>query len=146
MSNGFDAALEFVLRWEGGYVCDSRDPGGETNLGISRRAYPDEDIRGMSRSRAAELYKRDYWAKAGCQILPPSVALVVFDCAVNQGVSTALTLLALSRKAGNSARVQVHEFTVRRLVRYAALKTFTTYGTGWVRRALDAYRTALEVA
>ena len=39
--SSFQKAIEFVLRWEGGYVNDPDDPGGETNFGISKRAHPD---------------------------------------------------------------------------------------------------------
>ena len=35
----FDAAVSYVLKWEGGYSNDPDDPGGETNFGISKRAY-----------------------------------------------------------------------------------------------------------
>ncbi|MBI5843910.1 MAG: hypothetical protein HZB23_04475 [Deltaproteobacteria bacterium] len=45
---------------EGGYVNDPADPGGETRFGISRRAYPNEDIKALTRERAAEIYYRDY--------------------------------------------------------------------------------------
>jgi len=141
----FDAALEFVLRWEGGYVNDVRDPGGETNMGISKRAYPREDIKGMTRERAAVLYKRDYWAKAGCDTLPPALALLVFDTSVNCGVASALAILRLARKAGAGLHAQTREYTVRRIVRYASLAAFKTYGTGWVRRALDACCVAMAI-
>tara|TARA_Y100001951_G_C11296045_1_gene275706 strand:+ start:4160 stop:4333 length:174 start_codon:yes stop_codon:yes gene_type:complete len=52
-ASNFDASLEHVLLFEGGYVNDPRDPGGETRFGISKRSYPREDIRGMTRERAA---------------------------------------------------------------------------------------------
>lgn len=40
----FDLAFEIIIGHEGGYVNDPRDPGGETRYGISKRAYPNEDI------------------------------------------------------------------------------------------------------
>ena len=52
-ASNFDAAMAEVFSHEGGYVNDPRDPGGETNMGISKRSYPNEDIRGMTRERAA---------------------------------------------------------------------------------------------
>lgn len=87
----FDRALAFVLRWEGGYTNDPDDPGGETNFGISKRAYPRENIKAMTKERAAELYKRDYWIPAGCGSQPYPVALVMFDTAVNCGTVSAKT-------------------------------------------------------
>ena len=85
MSN-FEKALAFVLLWEGGYTNDPDDPGGETNFGISKRAYPRENIKTMTRERAAELYKRDYWIPSGAEREPFPMALVLFDTAVNCGV------------------------------------------------------------
>ena len=40
----FDEIIDNVLESEGGYVNDKDDAGGETNMGISKKAYPDLDI------------------------------------------------------------------------------------------------------
>ena len=40
----FEEIIEVVLEHEGGYVNDPKDPGGETKYGVSKRAYPNEDI------------------------------------------------------------------------------------------------------
>src|SRR6056300_269579 len=85
----FDDALEFVLRYEGGYVNDPNDPGGETNMGISKRAFPDEDIAGMTHQRAAFLYHTHYWTPCRCDDMPFHLAICVFDFAVNSGVKRA---------------------------------------------------------
>ena len=82
-SQEFIDAVEFVLSREGGYVNHPNDPGGETNLGISKRSYPKEDIAGMTRKRAAFLYHRDYWIPNRCEEMPRDVALPLFDFAVN---------------------------------------------------------------
>ena len=34
----FERAIDKTLAWEGGYVNDPKDPGGETKYGISKRA------------------------------------------------------------------------------------------------------------
>ena len=60
MKDNFPNCLAIVLKHEGGYVNDPHDPGGETNFGISKRAYPAENIKGMTKARAAEIYRRDY--------------------------------------------------------------------------------------
>lgn len=90
----FDQALKFVLEREGGYVNDAADPGGETNLGISKRAYPNLDIRNLTPELAGMIYRSDYWNAAGCDALTPGMALVVFDSAVNVGVARAKAWLA----------------------------------------------------
>ena len=87
MKANFEACMAEVFKHEGGYVNDPHDPGGETNLGISKRSYPKEDIRNMTRARAAQIYRRDFWDKLRCDELPDGLDLVAFDAAVNSGPS-----------------------------------------------------------
>ena len=35
----YDKCLETILHHEGGYVNHPKDPGGETNLGVTKRVY-----------------------------------------------------------------------------------------------------------
>ena len=88
-SPAFQVALDFTLAEEGGYVNNPKDPGGETKFGISKRAYPNEDIKNLTRDRAIELYERDYWNACRCSGMHTAVAMVVFDTAVNCGVGAA---------------------------------------------------------
>ncbi len=90
--------MEFVIGHEGGYVNHPDDPGGETNFGISKRSYPDEDIRKLTRPAALEIYRSDFWIASGCHGMPPPLDLVVMDYAVNSGVSRAVK--ALQRELG----------------------------------------------
>lgn len=85
----FAAALDFVMLIEGGLSDDPDDAGGLTKYGISQTAYPGEDIRAMTHERAAFLYRRDYWDAMRLDRLPARLAMVVFDAAVNCGVSAA---------------------------------------------------------
>ena len=55
----FEEAMTFVLHYEGGYVNNPHDPGGETNYGISKRQYPDLDIQAITPSQALGIYRRD---------------------------------------------------------------------------------------
>lgn len=89
----FDEAFAFTLRWEGGYVNDPHDPGGETKYGISKRAHPDVDIPSLTEEKAALIYRHDYWNRIHGDSLPEVVALVTFDFAVNSGVRRASTTL-----------------------------------------------------
>jgi lysozyme family protein len=57
----FVIASKPVLDVEAGYVNDPNDPGGETNKGITKRDFPDEDIPNMTVERALFLYKTRYW-------------------------------------------------------------------------------------
>ena len=55
MKTTFDEIIDVVLHHEGGYVNDPKDPGGETNYGISKRAYPDVDIKNLTEDGAKDI-------------------------------------------------------------------------------------------
>ncbi|MCW7552572.1 N-acetylmuramidase [Endozoicomonas gorgoniicola] len=95
-SSAFETAIAFVLSEEGGYVNDPNDNGGETNYGISKRAYPDLDIKNLTVGQAEAIYYQDYWLKCCCNELPVAVACVVLDTAVNMGPRTAIRFLQQS--------------------------------------------------
>lgn len=145
----FDLAFEQLIGHEGGYVNDPRDGGGETNFGISKRSYPDEDIKGMTLERAQVIYARDYWGPAGCDALPDEAKFQVFDMAVNSGVKAAV--LAVQSAVGETAdgvlgphtltAIQgmpatrfIARFNGARLSYMAALTNWPAFGRGWCRR------------
>jgi len=125
----FETAFAVVVGIEGGYVNDPHDPGGETKFGISKRAYPQLDIASLTLEQAHAIYLRDYWHLCKCDELAPDFALVVFDCAVNQGAGTALKLRALSSN--------LVDFQAERALRYAQNANFDRYGRGWFRRLFN---------
>jgi lysozyme family protein len=145
----FDTCFERLVGHEGGYVWHPNDPGGETNFGISKRSYPQEDIKGMTLDRAKAIYKRDYWDKAKCSRLPKGVDFDVFDTAVNSGVGRAA--IFLQRAAGVVADGVIGQQTIEavnsipdaviqarfngeRLDFMADLSTWPSFGRGWARR------------
>ena len=75
----FEAAIDVVLKQEGGYVHDPTDAGGETNFGISKRRYPEVDIKALTRERAIELYRRDFWNPAYDHIEPQALATKLLE-------------------------------------------------------------------
>jgi lysozyme family protein len=93
MTTQADAIIAFILKHEGGYVNDPHDAGGETNFGISKRQYPNVDIKNLSMAQAAAIYQRDYYAKVKGDAMPAWLALLLTDFAVNAGVGTAVRLL-----------------------------------------------------
>jgi lysozyme family protein len=145
----FDAAFQRTVGLEGGYVNDPQDPGGETRYGISKRAYPAEDIAGMTPDRAKVLYFRDYWGPAGCDAAPSALKFHLFDCAVNSGVTTAIKLLQKvvgetqdgilgprtlqAVQSANALRL-VPRFNGARLELMTSLPTWPTFGKGWAKR------------
>lgn len=87
--SNFKTAMQFSMRWEGGYVNDPSDRGGETNFGISKRAYPSEDMRSLTLARAVDLYRRDYWDALHLDNYETKPAIVMMDIAINHGTGRA---------------------------------------------------------
>ena len=90
MPEAFDKAFELLMEYEGGYSNDLADRGGETRFGISKRAYPDEDIANLTLERAKEIYLRDYWnpLRLG-EVSDAAMAGEIFEQAVNFGLRAA---------------------------------------------------------
>lgn len=157
----FDQAMEHVLRWEGGYVDDPDDPGGETKYGISKRAHPDVDVANLTEDEAKQIYQREYWVPAGCdRISYGPLALAHMDAAVNVGVRKAITFLQLATGAhpdgvfgprtheqvsllvawGHADEV-IKSYTLLRVQHYTKLAhgdpNRLKFLTGWLRRTLS---------
>ena len=98
----FDEIIEKVLEHEGGYVNDPKDLGGETKYGITKRFYPDVDIKNLTIEQATEIYKKDYWDKNKVESLPQNLWHIYFDMCVNMGKRTAVKVL--QRAANNKGR------------------------------------------
>lgn len=99
-SQKFLDAVTIVLKDEGGYVWDKNDAGGETNFGISKRSYPNVDIKGLTKDGAIAIYYSDFWCKGPYETLADSaLASKVFNTAVNAGQSRAIKLLQQAANA-----------------------------------------------
>lgn len=149
MSTNFDRAFGAVVGVEGPYSNDPKDPGGETKFGVSKRAYPNEDIKNLSLDRAKMLYARDYWGPVHGDELPWPLALFVFDAAVNQGPPVAIGLLqksvGVAQDGSFGARTQKAVaakepkelcalFMADRALRYTGTRNFDINGRGWLKR------------
>lgn len=159
----FDHAFRVVVGEEGGFSADPADPGNwtggacgrgaclGTHYGVSAAAYPETPIATLTLDAARAIYRRDYWDKVQGDSLPPPLALLVFDAAVNNGVGRAVrwlqaaagvaadgvlgprTLAAVRAKAGEGAGL-LAEFQAQRLFFMAGLPTWRSFGLGWARR------------
>ena len=151
--SAFDRAFLMVLRHEGPYINDSRDPGGETQFGISKRAYPNVDIAKLTEAEASAIYRRDYWDAIKGDKLPEKIAIAMFDTAVNMGVDKAIRLLQASLRIKQDGMMgpvtlgmvgkpdTLARFTAQRVLAYTGMRNFDLYGAGWITRAVT---TALE--
>ena len=155
MTSDWEKAIAFVLAMEGGYTLDPNDPGGETNFGISKKAYPSLDIKNLTVDMARVIYERDYWIPCSCDDLPTPFAIAVFDTAVNQGVTAAKRILQLAlgvnvdgtigqktiEAAVRAGERQVKLFLAERLAHYARLMAdnpkLLVFATNWSFRVVS---------
>ena len=168
MSN-FDDCLKLILHHEGGYVNHPKDPGGETNLGVTKRVYEEwggtKNMRDLTVEAVAPIYKKNYWDRVKADQIPEGLNLCVFDWAVNSGTGRAAkklqgmigtvvdggigpnTLRALKLYCETEGvEAAISEYTKIRQEFYESLSTFDTFGRGWTRRnqetELEAYKMA----
>lgn len=159
--SNFDLCLEHVLKFEGGYVNHPSDPGGETNFGISKRSYPGENIKRMTRERAGMIYRRDFWNAVKGDDLPAGLDLVAFDAAVNSGQSRGAKWLQAGVGAAQDGKIgpatiaaaraadpatAINRACDARMAFLRGLGTWPTFGRGWTRRVDSVRSTALEMA
>jgi len=157
MSNKFSEALEVILHHEGGYVNHPKDPGGETNLGVTKRVYEDfggeKEMKELVKEDVEPIYKKNYWDRVKGNDLPEGLDLCIFDFAVNAGpgraakfiqrlVNTTVdggigpnTIKCINdhvEKYGVSTTID--QYQSARHNYYQGLSTFETFGRGWTRR------------
>lgn len=145
----FEDFIGRVLGHEGGYVNDSRDPGGETKFGIAKRSYPGVDIKGLTRDAAVEIYRRDFWNRVQGDKLPRPFVFQALDAAVNHGIENSVRWMQRAARVAADGVIGpitlaavlradvadlVLKFNAERLRFYADLTTFDAFGRGWVRR------------
>jgi len=153
----FEKVIDSVLAHEGGYSDDKVDPGGETNFGISKRQYPDIDIKNLTIERAKEIYYQDYWLKGRCDQLPIQLVSIYFDMCVNFGLRGACRVLQRAANGKHSGRLKVDgrigpntiagcknleadRLRAYRVLKFAKIVLKSTkmekYWFGWFRRAI----------
>jgi lysozyme family protein len=134
MKSNFDRALEFVLKWEGGYSNDPHDPGGETKYGINKASHPNVDIKNLTLEQAAVIYKNEYWDTCNCDDLKWPLDIIVFDTAVNMGQKRAMIFLQENESW--------QDYLFSRIGYYIKIspKTKDRYLKGWINRVLDLFK------
>ena len=164
MKDNFDECLKMLLHHEGGYVNHPKDPGGETNLGVTKRVYEKwggtKDMKDLTVEDVAPIYKKEYWDRCKCDDLESGVDWAVFDWAVNSGTGRAAKAIqkicgaaqdgaigpkTLALIGKQDTQYVVEEFGKIRQDFYESLKTFDTFGKGWTRRNKETTEKALEM-
>jgi len=168
MQNNWIKCLETILHHEGGYVNHPKDPGGETNLGVTKRVYEDfggtKDMKDLTREDVEPIYKKNYWDRVKGDDLPAGLDLCVFDFGVNAGTGRAAkylqTMIGTVADGGIGPNTlkklgeYVDEYGVENAIKryqesrqkyYEDLSTFDTFGKGWTRRVDETTKLALEM-
>ena len=164
MKDNFDECLKMLLHHEGGYVNHPKDPGGETNLGVTKRVYEKwggtKDMKDLTVEDVAPIYKKEYWDRCKCDDLESGVDWAVFDWAVNSGTGRAAKAIqkicgaaqdgAIGPKTLALINTQNTEYVIEEFGKirqdfYESLKTFDTFGKGWTRRNKETTEKALEM-
>jgi lysozyme family protein len=169
MTKNFRDCLELVLKHEGGYVNHPSDPGGMTNLGVTKKVWEDwvghpvteKDMRELTPALVGPMYEMKYWRTSYCEKLPRGLDLLVFSMAVNAGSGRSVKLLqdAIGVVADgvigpktmakiNEANVEslIDKFSEARTAFYKGLKTFPVFGKGWLNRTESERLEALDMA
>ena len=164
MKDNFDECLKMLLHHEGGYVNHPSDPGGETNLGVTKKVYQEwggtKDMKDLTVEDVAPIYKKNYWDRCKCDDLESGVDWAVFDWAVNSGTGRAAKAIqkicgasqdgaigpkTLALIGTQNTQYVIEEFGKIRQDFYESLKTFDTFGKGWTRRNKETTAKALEM-
>jgi lysozyme family protein len=168
MKENFDQALEAILHHEGGFVNHPKDPGGMTNLGVTKRVWEEwvghevdeKAMRALTPETVGPMYKTKYWDKIKGDELPTGVDYAVFDAAINSGPGRAAKWLqttvgavpdgaigagTLAKVAAMGAEEIVEKYQATRLAFMQSLPTWDTFGKGWGRRVTEVKDAALKM-
>ena len=169
MIGNFKECLDLVLKSEGGFVNHPSDPGGMTNLGVTKRVWQEytgheadeKEMRSLTPEKVAPLYEQKYWRPCYGEVLPRGLDFVVFSMGVNAGPGRSVKLLQQSIgcvpdgiigprtreliSTSNTATL-ITKFSEARREYYKSLKTFPTFGKGWLNRVDHEEAQALNMA
>lgn len=161
-----DEIIALIINIEGGLVDNPNDPGGRTNMGITQR-YLDHAVAAdrslptlvddLTVAQVTGLYRKDQWAAVHGDALPPALAALAIDSAINEGPGAAVMLLQQAlgvtvdhvvgpgtiAAAGRAPASVAAEYAARRATHYAHLNK-DTFELGWMRRLFRVYTAAIK--
>ena len=169
MKDNWITCFSMVLRNEGGFVDNPKDPGGATNLGCTKAVWEQfighpvtvNDIKALTPEDVEPLYRVKYWDAISGDDLPVGVDYAVFDFAINSGPSRAAKALqsvlgvATDGKIGKATLTALETANPRdvvtsvcetRLAFLQSLATYATFGKGWSKRVSEVERAAFNLA
>ena len=97
----FDKCFDLLLKHEGGFVNHPEDPGGATNLGVTKRVMQEflgravsmGEMKALTSEDVKSVYKKLYAVKVRVDDLPSGLDWAVLDWAVNSGPGRAAKAL-----------------------------------------------------
>ena len=169
MKASFPQAFAGLLIHEGGFVNHPSDPGGMTNLGVTKAVWEEwvgrpvtkQAMRALTPALVEPLYRVKYWDRIKADNLPAGVDYCVFDAAVNSGVRRAVQWLqscagavpdgSLGPKTLGAVEAQqpdelIKSYCARRLQFLQGLVNWATFGRGWERRVREVETSALRLS
>ena len=108
MQSNWNESFELVMKSEGGFTDNDKDPGnwladgrkGCTNLGVTQREWEDyigkqvthEDMKALTHEIVKPWYKKEYWDAVKGDALSSGVDYIMFDFCVNGGANRSIKL------------------------------------------------------
>jgi lysozyme family protein len=141
----FDIFLPMLLKFEGGYVDDPADPGGETNKGVTMATFQgcahellgidptSDNLKALTDGQAGILYKALYWNKIqGDAFVLQDLANIGCDFFVNAGTNATKLLqnVMIQMGANISADGVIGPGSIEALVGLPQLEVYRRYKQG----------------
>ena len=169
MKENWDECFAMVIKSEGGFVNHPKDPGGMTNLGVTRSAWEafinrkvtEDEMRALTPEAVKPFYKALYWDRLKGDVLPDGVDYAAYDLAVNSGPHRAAQYLqeiagvtadgmigpkSIEAIQSCDAKETADAICDMRLDFLKKLATFDTFGKGWSRRVAEVKAKAISMA
>jgi len=136
----FDEAFTLAMVHEKGFQRNPKDRGNWTSgkigvvelkgtkYGVSAASYPHLDIENLDLAMAKQIYKIDFWGRAGCDLVPDQIKFDLFDTAIHAGVGRAIRLL--QRTVGVTDDGIIGPITMRAITDMHPLRLFSRF-SGW---------------
>jgi len=160
MNSNWQKSFELMLKSEGGFVNHPSDPGGMTNLGVTKatwenwvgRESDEAEMRSLTPEKVEPLYKKKFFDAVRGDELPVGLDYLLFDFAVNAGAGRAIKTLQsavgvtpdggfgpLTMAAVQAIEPQelIERFSQAKEDFYRSLNTFNVFGKGWLNRVAD---------
>jgi len=168
-AENWEKAFQAVLKHEGGFVNHPKDPGGMTNLGVTKKVWEEfvgrevdeAEMRALTPDVVKLLYKKNYWDKIKGDQLPSGVDYAAYDLAVNSGTGRAAKYLQRIAGVPDDGVIgpksmeailacdpveTVDAICDMRLDFLQRLPTWNTFGKGWGRRIEEVKSIGLQMA